>query len=74
MQWVPVGAAAVGALGALFGVFVTQWVNRRTQRENWVREDRALTFELRREAYVEFYKAAREAGTGSRRTGMSTCT
>jgi hypothetical protein len=71
--WVPILVAGLGlvgtALGAIGGVLITQ--RRADKRENlafkrdeererrhWEREDTAKTFELRRDAYVDFYRAA----------------
>jgi hypothetical protein len=66
--WVPLVVAILGLIGtaggAIAGVVITQ---RRSdardktawerERERWTREDAARTFELRREAYIEFYTA-----------------
>ncbi|PND54339.1 hypothetical protein CRM90_28415 [Mycobacterium sp. ENV421] len=71
--WVPLVVAGLGLVGTavagLGGVWFTQrradkreaatWA-RETEREQarWVREDAARTFEFRRSAYVELYRAA----------------
>src|SRR3954454_22785344 len=85
--WVPLVIAGIGVIstlaGSLGGVLITQrrsdrrddkiW-QRERQREQgrWAREDRARTFEHRRDAYVDFYAhltairpvaAARQRGT-----------
>jgi hypothetical protein len=67
--WVPLVVAILGLIGTaggtIAGVMITQ---RRTdardraawerERERWAHEDAAHTFDLRREAYIEFYAAA----------------
>ncbi len=68
--WVPLVVAGVGVAGTLtagiVGGLITQrradqreadtWAReRRRERERWAREDEALTFEHRREAFLEFY-------------------
>jgi hypothetical protein len=70
--WVPLVVAILGLIGtaggAIAGVVITQrrsdardmtaWQRERDrERERWAREDAARTFELRREAYIEFYAA-----------------
>jgi hypothetical protein len=66
--WVPLVVAILGLIGtgggAIAGVIITQ---RRSdardraawdrERERWAREDAARTYELRREAYIEFHAA-----------------
>ncbi len=60
-------------MSALFGVWLTQRrADKRDdatfarelarERERWVREDQARTFEHRRTAYVEFYDSLRKMG------------
>jgi hypothetical protein len=71
--WVPLVVAIIGLLatiaGTIAGVLITQrrsdarnkvaWERERErERERWAREDAARTFELRREAYVEFHDVA----------------
>jgi hypothetical protein len=70
--WVPLVVAVLGLIGtaggAIAGVIITQrrsdarenasWQRERErERERWAREEAARTFDLRREAYTEFYTA-----------------
>jgi hypothetical protein len=48
--WLPLASAGIAVLGTLGGVLITQ---RQADR----REDKARTFEYRREVYADFYKA-----------------
>lgn len=61
----------MGFVATIVGVMITQrrsdrredknWQRERErERERWAREDAARTFELRRDAYVEFYESLRE--------------
>jgi hypothetical protein len=75
--WVPLAVAALGLLGtvvgAISGVLITQrradkreveaWEREsQRERERWAREDAARTFEQRRDAYIDFYRANGDAG------------
>jgi hypothetical protein len=66
--WVLLVVAAIGAIATVSGVLITQrrsdarddmaWTRERErERERWKQEDAARTFDLRREAYVEYYAA-----------------
>jgi hypothetical protein len=70
--WVPLLVAMIGVVGTLAGglggVLITQrrsdardektWAReRQREKERWLREDEARTFEERRAAYTEFYEA-----------------
>ena len=70
--WVPLVVAILGLVGtaggAISGVLITQrrsdrrentaWQRERErERDRWTREDAARTFELRRQAYIEFHEA-----------------
>jgi hypothetical protein len=70
--WVTLVVAILGLIGtaggAITGVVITQrrsdrrentaWQRERErERERWAREDAARTFDLRREAYIEFHAA-----------------
>jgi len=70
--WVPLVVAVIGVVGTVAagvaGVLITQrrsdrredktWQrDREREREHWVREDQARTFEHRRESYVSFYES-----------------
>ena len=68
--WVPLVVAAVGLVTTLVGIAVTQFMANRRERadwarelareqERWLREDKAITFEHRRKAYVDFYVSLR---------------
>jgi hypothetical protein len=64
--WVTLIVATLGLVSTVVGIVVTQiMANRREreswqretdrERERWAREDRARTFEHRRDAYAQFY-------------------
>jgi hypothetical protein len=68
--WLPLAAAGIAVLGTLAGSFFTQrWAVRRDDRtwlreharekQRWVREDQARTFEHRREVFEDFYQAVK---------------
>jgi len=71
--WVPLAVAALGFVSTVVGIVVTQVMANRRERDNrthdlereharWAREDRAMTFEHRRAALVDFYEALRKMG------------
>ncbi|WP_250030335.1 hypothetical protein [Paractinoplanes maris] len=66
--WITLAVAAIGVIGTLAGVIVTQhqsnarerWSferGREQERERWLRDDAARTFERRRGVYEDFYGA-----------------
>jgi hypothetical protein len=74
--WVPLAVAAIGLVGAvggtLGGVVLTQRradarevenraAEARRERARWAREDELRTFEQRRDAYIAFFEADRDA-------------
>lgn len=71
--WLPLVVAAVGIVGTLSGVWLTQrradkreaiaWKREQErERDRWAREDVARTFEQRRSAYEEILTALRAYG------------
>jgi hypothetical protein len=69
--WVPLLVAAMGTIGTVLAVVLTQrrsdqreaaaWDReRQRQRDLWAREDQLRNFELKRELYVDFYVSVQE--------------
>lgn len=57
--WIAAIAGVVGtALGAISGALISGWLNYRTEKRRWEREDRNRHYTERLRVYTEFYKAA----------------